>query len=347
MRQKLFLLLALTFMGGALLAVNKPAKARITVALDGSGDYVKIQDAINAVPSNNNERTVIFIKKGLYNTEKLIVPTDKKNISLIGEDREKTVISYHIYDCKEGGLKNKCPAEDVAKWTDDLIKTSATITISGNGFQAQDITFQNTAGPVGQALAITITSDKNIFINCNFLGYQDTVYFPKAGMRSYFKECLIAGRTDYIYGSGIVFFEACEIRSFGGGWITAPSTPKDQKFGYIFFKCKLTYIPNSPRKGDDGKAIALGRPWHEYPKVAWIKCNMCKEIEPKGWNTTWRMEYADKSTDLHLYEYKNSGPGADMSNRATWAGLRSLTDKEVAEYSLEKVMAGNDGWNPK
>ncbi len=346
MKYKVLITLTAFLFGISVFAKNKSINADFIVAPDGSGNYTKIQDAINAVPSNSEKRTVIFIRKGLYNTEKLIVPADKKNITLIGENRDKTIISYHIFDCKEGGLNNKCPAEDAAKWSKIIMQTSATIALLGDGFQAKNITFQNTAGPVGQALAIVVDSDKNIFINCNFLGYQDTIYLRKSGKRSYFLNCLILGRTDYIYGAGIAFFDACEIRSYGGGWITAPATPQDQKYGYIFNKCKLTYISDSPRSGDDGQAIALGRPWHLFPKVAWIKCKMCKEIDPKGWPTTWRMDYADKSTDLHLYEYKNSGPGADMSGRVKWAGLRALTDKEASEYTLSKVITGTDGWNP-
>jgi pectinesterase len=346
MTNKLFVLFILTFLGSSLYALNQPLKADITVALDGSGNYVKIQDAINAVPSNSNRRTIIFIKKGIYNTEKLIVPADKKNITMIGESRDETIISYHIYVCTDS-VYHKCPVEDVVKWSGELLKTTATITISGDGFQAQNITFRNTAGPGGQALAITINSDKNIFINCSFLGYQDTVYLPKAGQRSFFKDCLVTGRTDYIYGAGIAFFETCEIRSFIGGWITAPSTPQNQQFGFIFYKCKLTYDPNTPDKNSKGTTIALGRPWHAYPKVAWIMCEMCKEIDPKGWPTTWNMNYADKSPDLHLYEYKNRGEGANMTNRAQWVGLRALTDAEAVQYDLKHVMTGSDDWFPR
>jgi len=327
-------------------AINRPVNANIVVALDGSGNFVKIQDAINSVPSNSLVRTVIFIKNGVYNTEKILIPADKKNISFVGEDREKTIISYHIYDCKEGGLNNKCPAEDVAKWSGDVIRTSATLTVYGDGFHAKNLTLQNTAGAVGQALAITVCSDKNIFVNCNFLGYQDTMYLLTAGKRSYFYNCLVKGRTDYIYGAGIAFFDACEIRSFGGGWITAPSTPQDQKFGYVFSTCRLTFISGSPRPKDDTTKIALGRPWHNYPKVAWINCDMCKEIDPLGWPTTWHMEYAASSTDLHLYEYKNTGAGADMSNRVKWTGLRAMTKAEANSYTVQNVMAGADNWNP-
>jgi len=320
----------------------------IVVALDGTGNYTKIQDAINAVPNNSDRRTVIYIKRGLYNTEKLIVPSTKKNLTIIGESRDETIISYHIYDCTNAASNNKCPADAWELWKDnsDLIRTSATLTVSADGFVAENLTLQNTAGAVGQALAITITGDKGIYRNCNFLGYQDTIYLWTAGKRSYFENCLVAGRTDYIYGAGIAFFESCEIRSWGGGWITAPSTPQNQAYGYVFNKCKVTYADGSPSSSDDGKKFALGRPWHEYPKVTWMYCEMSGMIDPLGWPTKWNMDYADTSTDIKLYEYKNTGDGADMSKRANWAGLRALTDEEAPDYTVQKVMAGADDWDP-
>lgn len=320
----------------------------IVVAKDGSGDFTKIQEAINKVPDNSSKRTVIYLKKGLYDEEKLIVPEFKQNITLIGEDRENTIISYHIYDCKSEISANKCPAESYDLWKDnkDLVRTSATLTVKGDGFIAENLTIENTAGPVGQALAITITADKGIYRNCSFLGYQDTVYLWTSGKRSYFENCLILGRTDYIYGGGIGYFNQCEIRSWGNGWITAPSTPENQKYGFIFSHCRLTYVDNSPRKGDDGGLIALGRPWHNYPKVAWLNCEMTEMIHPLGWPTKWNMDYADTSAKLELFEYNNTGKGANMSGRAKWAGLRALTDKEAEEYTVEAVLSGADSWNP-
>ena len=327
---------------------QNPHNADIVIAKDGSGDFTTIQEAINAVESNNERRTIIYLKRGLYDTEKLIIPSNKKNITMIGESRDETIISYHLYDCSNEASANKCPADAYELWKDnaDLVRTSATLTIAADGFIAENLTIQNTAGPVGQALAITVTGDKGIYRNCNLLGYQDTIYLWTAGKRSYFENCLVAGRTDYIYGAGIAFFQACEIRSWGGGWITAPSTPQNQAYGYVFNECKVTYATNSPRNGDDGAKFALGRPWHGYPKVSWLYCEMSDMINPLGWPTTWNMEYAATSTDLHLYEYKNTGPGADMSGRANWAGLRAMTDLEAPNYTVKKVMAGSDGWDP-
>ncbi|MEX2371689.1 MAG: pectinesterase family protein, partial [Bacteroidales bacterium] len=324
------------------LAQDVPASADIVVAADGTGNFTTIQAAIDAAPSNSDRSTVIYIKRGIYNTEKLIVPGDKINITFLGESRQETVISYHMYDC-DGG---KCPAEDAARWTGDNILTSATLTILGDGFRAENLTIQNTAGPVGQAQAITVRADKCIFINVDFYGYQDTMYFWSEGKRSYFEGCLVVGRTDYIYGAGTVFFESCEIRSWGGGWITAPSTALTQPYGFVFNGCMLTYATGSPRGGDDGELVRFGRPWHNYPKVAWLNCDMTEMIHPEGWGDTWNMEYAATSEDLHLYEYNNTGAGADMSGRADWAGIKELTEEESANYTVHVVMAGSDGWDP-
>lgn len=319
--------------------------ADIVVDINGTGDYTTLQAAIDAVESNSDRRTVIFIKRGTYDTEKLIIPEEKQNVTLVGESRDETIISYHIYDCS-GGLNDKCPAEDVALWSGDNISTSATLTILGDGFRAENLTIQNTAGAVGQALAIAVKSDKNMFINCNFFGYQDTIYFWASGVRSYFDGCLVLGRTDYIYGGGIAYFQECEIRSYGGGYITAPSAPKDQKYGYVFNECELTYTDGSPHSGDDGSTIALGRPWHNYPKVTWMNSNFCAEINPLGWPTTWNMDYAATSDSLELYEYNNTGAGADMSGRSDWVGLRALEDGEDTLYTIQKVLNGSDGWDP-
>ena len=320
----------------------QPANADMVVAADGSGDFTTLQAAINAVPSNSDRATLIFIKRGLYNTEKLIIPADKKNVTFIGESREETIISYHIYDCGTA----KCPSADAAKWTGDNIRTSATLTIMGNGFRAENLTIQNTAGPVGQAQAITVQADKVVFVNCDLKGYQDTMYLWSSGKRSYFENCLVVGRTDYIYGGGIAFFNRCEIRSWGGGWITAPSTPHSQPYGFVFYDCDITYASGSPRAGDDEVKFRFGRPWNDYPKVAWLYCEITGMLNPQGWGDTWNMSYAATSTALHLYEYANTGPGADMSGRASWAGLRALTDEEALNYTVQKVMAGSDGWDP-
>lgn len=319
----------------------------IVVDINGTGDFTSIQAAINAVPAGTP--TIIYVKRGLYDKEKLIIPANKTKITLIGESRTETIISYDIYNCNDGG-DGLCPDNKVALWSSntDLVATAGTLTIMANDFKAENITIRNTAGNVGQAQALTIRSDRNVFVNCDITAYQDTIYFWMAETsRAYFKSCMILGRTDYIYGRGIAVFNECEIRSYGGAWITAPSTEITQTYGFVFYKCDLTYQPNSPRVGDDGAKIKFGRPWHAYPKVAWLYCTMPAEIDPLGWGDKWNMDYSDTSTDLHLYEWMNTGPGADMSGRANWAGLRAMTDQTEANlYEPKVVLAGSDNWDP-
>ena len=319
----------------------------IVVDINGSGNFTTIQAAIDAAPSNSTKETIIYVKRGLYDKEKLIVPANKTHLTLIGESRTETIISYDIHNCNDGG-DGLCPDAKVALWASntDLVRTAATVTIMANDFKAENITFRNTAGNVGQAQALTIQSDRNVFVNCDITAYQDTIYFWMAETsRAYFDSCVIEGRTDYIYGRGVAFFNKCEIRSFGGGWITAPSTTITQTYGFVFYKCNLTYKTNGTT--DDGVPIRLGRPWHDYPKVAWLYCSMPAEINPAGWGDKWDMAYSDTSTDLHLYEWMNTGPGADMSGRANWAGLRAMANQTEANlYEPKIVLAGTDNWDP-
>lgn len=346
MKNTMNLFLLLLFVCSGTSAAGNLSKVDKVVAQDGSGDYTTLQAAINAAPDNQEQRFVIYIRNGKYDTEKLIIPATKKNLTLRGENRNRTVISYHLYDCKSPDSGNKCPAESWLLWKDnaDLIRTSATLTILADGCHVENLTIENTAGPVGQALALTLRGDKLIFSRCDLLGYQDTILLGQDGQRNYFVDCLVLGRTDYIYGGGIGYFQKCEIRSYGGGWITAPSTPENQMYGFVFNRCNFTYIGQSPRKGDDGNPIAIGRPWHNYPKVAILNSTMCEQMHPKGWPTTWNMKYAADSDKLHLYEYNNKGKGADMSERAQWKGLRALTADEAKEYTIEKVVGDIKTW---
>ena len=337
----------LFLMSCAAVTFGRKPDADIIVSPDGKGDFSSIQAAIDSVDNNSPKRTVIFLKNGRYDEEKLIIPPSKQNITLLGEDRDDTVIRYHVHNCDcDEALNGMSPPDAVALWEGDVIRTAATLTIKGSGFRAENLTIENTAGPVGQAQAITVQADRTAFLNCVLSGYQDTIYLWSNGCRTYLKNCLVIGRTDYIYGGGIGYFDECEIRSWGGGWITAPATPQEQEYGFVFYKCDITYDDDSPRNGDDGKPFRMGRPWHRYPKVAWIECDMDRMLHPEGWGDIWRMDYAATSEDLHLYEYGNKGKGADMDGRADWAGLRELEDSEVRDYSVRKVLSGDDHWDP-
>ena len=320
-------------------------KADFVVAADGSGDFEALQAAIDAVPDGASRRYVIEIRNGLYDREKLVVPASKPAITFRGESRTGTVVSYHMYNYPSPETGGLMPAASWELWKHDprLVRTSATIIIFADGCHFENLTIENTAKPLGQALAVAVWADKALFRNCDLKSYQDTLLVWQSGHCAYFRNCLIAGRTDYIYGGSTAFFDRCEIRSFGGGWVTAPSTQKEQPYGFVFDRCRFTYATGSPNPEDDGQPVAIGRPWHNYPKVAVLRSELCAEIDPAGWPTEWNMPYAPESPDLHLYEYRNTGPGADMSRRSPWVGLRALTDREARDYRVEKVLGEHPG----
>ncbi|HET8829828.1 MAG TPA: pectinesterase family protein [Pelobium sp.] len=284
------------------------------VATDGSGDFITVQEAVNAVVDNSENVTKIFIKKGVYK-EKVIVPITKKNIWLTGEDKHKTILTYDDYASKlDANGKN--------------IGTSgsSSIFVYADGFSAENITFENSAGPVGQAVAVRITGDKAHFKNCRFLGFQDTLYTHGDGTRQYYENCYIEGTTDFIFGAATALFKNCEIFcKKGGQFITAASTPQTSRFGYVFLDCKIS--------GADGISYYLGRPWRPYAKVVFINCEMPAFIKPEGWDF-WGKE-ANKSTAFYA-EYQNSGAGYQPNSRVEWS--HQLSEEEAKEYTPSNIL---------
>lgn len=296
----------------------------MTVAADGSGDAKTVQQAIDAAPDlkpGAPARVVIHVKPGRYH-EKLTVPRGKVPVTLAGDDAAATVLTYgDKYDTLDAN--------------GDKIGTfrSASTTVLADDFSAEGLTFENSAGPVGQALSISVRGDRAAFRRCRFLGWQDTVFLDRG--RQYFADCFIAGHVDYIFGGATAFFDGCEIRSLGAGFLTAPSTPEGQKYGFVFRDCKLT--------ADAGDFQAyLGRPWRPFGAAAFINTEMAAHIRPAGWDS-WSS--ADNERTARFAEYGSTGPGAAPEKRVAWA--MRLTEAEAAEYTPANVMAGDDHWDPK
>lgn len=289
------------------------------VAQDGSGDYKTVQEAVNAVPDfRKNVRTTIYVKKGIYK-EKLIVPECKINVSLIGEDG--AVITYDAY----AGRKN-CFGENMGT------SGSASVYIYAPDFYAENITFANSAGPVGQAVACFVAADRAYFKHCRFLGFQDTLYTYADNVRQYYEDCYIEGTVDFIFGWSTAVFNRCELHSKGNGYVTAPSTLEGRKYGYVFYDCRLTAA-----RGVDN--VYLSRPWRPFARAVYIRCEMGTHIRPEGWNN-WNKKEAEKT--VFYAEYKSSGKGGDMTHRAAYS--RQLLSLDG--YAIEDVLKGTDGWNP-
>lgn len=292
-----------------------------TLAPDGSGDFLKVQDAIDAVPDFRKNRTYIYISNGVYK-EKLILPNSKTNVSLIGQDKEKTIITNDDF------------ASKVNEFGEEMGTTgSSTFFVFGDGFQSENLSFENSAGNVGQAVAVRVSGDRVVFYNCRFLGNQDTLYLQGTHSRQYYKECYIEGTVDFIFGASTAFFENCTINAKSKGYITAASTTKDTPYGMVFKNCKL--ISSSQKH-----SVYLGRPWRNYAQTVWIDCYMEDHIIPQGWHN-WNKPEAERT--VVYAEFNSSGPGA-ATNRVAWS--KKLTKSKALEYTKEKILKGNDNWNP-
>lgn len=320
---KLSLILAglLALMGAGL---TRPAAAQtnLYVSLDGSNQFKSVQEAINAAPQNTSPSNpcIIHIKAGTYK-ELLYAQREKRFVRLLGDDPDKTILTYN--------LSAKMPGPDGKPM--GTFRTPSTI-IDADDFMAENLTFENSAGRVGQALALRVDGDRVVFRNCRFLGWQDTIFLNRG--RQYFAGCYIAGHVDFIFGGATAFFEKCHIHCLTNGYVTAASTPQEQPFGFVFSNCQIT--GESP-----GVKTYLGRPWRAFSSVIYLNSEMSSVIQPAGWNN-WKDPAREKTA--RYAEFNSTGPGADPKARAPW--VRQLTADEAKAITVEKVLAGADGWNP-
>jgi pectinesterase len=311
-----------------------PAKS-FTVAADGSGDFKTVQAAIDAVPAENPHPVVIEIKPGVYK-EKLAIDRHKPMVTLHGVDADpaKTV------------LTNDWNASFVPPAATQPVGTSgsASTNVEATDFTAENLTFENSAGDKGQALALKTTGDRGVYRHCRFLGWQDTLC-PDGG-RQYFVDCYVEGRVDFIFGGSTAVFDHCTIKSKNGGYVTAARTSPDQKFGYVFLDCTLV---------GDGKPVPtyLGRPWQwdrgRRAAVAFIRCKMGPHIGPEGWNK-WDLKNNPNTQPAQTTRYSEfastdlDGKPLDVSKRAEWA--KQLTPEQAAQYTVKNVLGGDDTWDP-
>ncbi len=286
----------------------------ITVAKDGSGDYVSIQEAINNTKSFPYDRVTIHVKNGIYK-EKVKIHEWNSNIQLVGESKENTIITYDDYFNKVGLGRNST-------------FYTYTLLVEANNVILKNLTIENSSGRVGQAVALSVFSDEVAVVNCKLLGNQDTLYASGKG-KQYYKDCYIEGTTDFIFGSATAFFENCEIHSKKNSYITAASTPKDSLFGYVFKDCKLT-------ADKDVDEVYLGRPWRIYAQTVFINCDLSTHILPEGWHN-WSKPEAEKTT--FYAEYKNYGKSFKPKKRVEWS--HQLKKRESEAYTIKNVL-GND-----
>lgn len=281
------------------------------VSKDGTGDYTTIQAAINDTQSFPYERITIFVKNGIYK-EKIKVHEWNTNISLIGESKENTIITYDDYFNKVGLGKNST-------------FYTYTMLVEANDFVLKNITVENASGDVGQAVALSIFSDRVAVIDCRILGNQDTLYASGIG-KQYYKNCYIEGTTDFIFGSATAYFDNCQIHSKKDSYITAASTPKDASYGYVFKDCNLTSNATTTK-------VFLGRPWRIYAKTVFINCKLGNHILPDGWHN-WSKPDAEKTT--FYAEYSSVGEGSSSDKRVSWS--HQLSKSQAKKYTVKNCL---------
>lgn len=290
---------------------------QLVVAQDGSGDYRTIAEALEAVRAFMDFDVQIYVKKGVYK-EKLVVPSWVQNVEIIGEDVNHTIITN----------------ADHANMNNMGTFRTYTVKVEGCHITFRDMTIENNAPRLGQAVALHTEGDCLRFINCRFLGNQDTIYTGVAGTRLYFENCYIEGTTDFIFGPSTAWFEGCTVHSKANSYVTAASTPQHIAYGYIFNKCKLT--------ADDGvNKVYLGRPWRPYAYTLFMNCELGRHIVPQGWDN-WRNKENEKTA--RYAEFKNNGEGADKSGRVGWAA--QLSDKEMKMITFKNVFSLSGEWDP-
>ena len=298
----------------------------LVVARDGTGQFRNVGDAIEVCRAFMDYHKVIFVKKGTYK-EKLILPSWLQNIEICGEDRDQTIITWDDH----ANIKLPIQTEGGEARPMGTFRTY-TLKIEGNDMTLKNITIENNSARLGQAVALHTEGDRLTFINCRFLGHQDTVYTGVAGTRLFFKDCYIEGTTDFIFGPSTVWLEHCDIYCKSNSYITAASTPKNIMYGYIFNNCTVSCAPEVTK-------VYLGRPWRDYGYTLFMHCSLPAQIRPEGWHH-WREEA--KQTARYL-EFENSGEGAATDKRVGWS--RQLTKKEAKEITLDKVFQISNTWS--
>ena len=306
--------------------VHVRVSSDVKTGIEGTTAFPTIQMALDHHPfAGPDGRVFIEIAPGTYH-ERLNITQNHTNITLIGMGHgpEDVVITNSLNAKQAGGTF-----------------FTETVEVNGAGFEADNLTFENSAGNTGQAVAIVVRADRAVFKHCRFLGYQDTLFADYG--RQYYVDSYIEGAIEFIFGNAAAVFDHSEIHASGPGYLTAQSrTSPDQPTGYVIVDSKVT-TGSQDNGGPEGKhtGIFLGRPWRPFARVVFMRTELPAEIRPEGWNN-WGKEANEKTA--WFAEFANTGPGTATSARASWA--RQLTAREARHFEPNAFLAGRDHWNP-
>lgn len=300
----------------------------VKTGIEGTTEFPTIQMALDHHPfPGAGGRVFIEIAPGTYR-ERLNITQNHPNITLLGTGHgpEDVVITNSLNAKQAGGTF-----------------FTETVEANGAGFEADNVTFENSAGNTGQAVAIAVRADRAIFKHCRFLGYQDTLFADYG--RQYYVDSYIEGATDFLFGNATAVFDHVEMHATGPGYLTAQSrTSAEQTTGYAIVNSKVTSAPEENEAPEAKRSgVFLGRPWRPYARVVFINTALPAEIRPEGWNNWGKI--ANEAT-AWFGEFGNTGPGAATvtSERVPWA--HPLTAADAKRFQPEEFLRGTDRWNP-
>ncbi|XP_049355122.1 pectinesterase-like [Solanum verrucosum] len=302
-------------------------KPNVIVAIDGSGQYKSINEALRVVPKKNTQKFVIFIKAGIYK-EYIDIPRKMNHIVFIGEGPTKTKII---------GSKNFADGIGTFK--------TATVAINGDNFMAKDIGIENTAGGIKhQAVALRVSGDMAIFHNCQFDGYQDTLYVHT--YRQFYRDCTITGTIDFIFGDASSVFQNCKMivrkpMANQACMVTAQGRKDRRGVGAIVMQNCEIRAENEFISAQPAINAYLGRPWKEFSRTIIMQSLIDGFIDPQGWSV-WAGDFALNT--LFYAEYENRGIGANSNNRVNWRGYKKNIGQEVAAGFAPGVFILADEW---
>ncbi|CAI9098932.1 OLC1v1035671C1 [Oldenlandia corymbosa var. corymbosa] len=303
----------------------------LTVAIDGTGNFTSLADAIKFTPNNSMYKIFIYVKEGIYH-ENVDIPSSKPNIVLIGDGRNVTVIS-----------SNRSVGNG---WT---TFKSATVAVSGEGFLARDITFENTAGPEKhQAVALRVNADSAAIYRCTIKGYQDTLYVHS--FRQFYRECDIYGTIDFIFGNAAVVFQECNIFSrlpmpHQFTVITAQSRDAPYEYtGISIQNCSILPDIDLLDKNSTTVRSFLGRPWKNYSTTVIMRSYIDDHIAPEGWRS-WSDGNNNSIRSLYYGEYDNIGPGSVTDNRVNWPGYHKMNDLDASNFTASEFITAGEWLN--
>ena len=311
----------------------------VKTGIEGVAEFPTIQMAMDhhpfagVGPDGKPGRVFIEIAPGAYR-ERVIVTQNHTNIALLGMGKSPSdVVITNSLNAKQAGGTF----------------FTETVEVNGAGFEADNITFENTAGNTGQAVAAAVRADRSIFKHCRFLGHQDTLFADYG--RQYYIDSYIEGGVDFIFGNATAVFDHSEIHANAAGYLTAQSrTSPDQTTGYVILNSKVTsgieHVAGADATGSgpasSKEVTSLGRPWRPYSRVVYIDTELSADVTPQGWNAWGKTP----GTPQAFYaEFNSTGPGANPSARVPWS--HQLTAPEAAKFRPRVFLAGKDHWNPE